>query len=143
MKTVKGGNNMGIKMLHHICIQTEKYAESLDFYTRILGFEVVSETRNFHNREYNTWIKLNTFMIELQTPKNGDKFNKWNSLNEGPVHMGFLVHNVEEEYERITGLGYNNFKIKNGKVVYEVEGESLFKIKAPEGTEIEMRDTDI
>ena len=143
MKTVTGGNNMGMKMLHHICIQTEKYAESLDFYTRILGFEVVSETRNFHNREYNTWIKLDTFMIELQTPKNGDKFNKWNSLNEGPVHMGFLVDNVEEEYERIIGLGYNNFKIKNGEVVYKVEGESLFKIKAPEGTEIEMRDTDI
>ena len=36
-----------------------------------------------------------------------------------------------------------NFKVKNGKVVYEVEGESLFKIKAPEGTEIEIRDTDI
>lgn len=143
MKTVTGGNDMGMKMLHHICIQTEKYAESLDFYTRILGFEVVSETRNFHNREYNTWIKLDTFMIELQTPKNGDKFNKWNSLNEGPVHLGFLVDNVEEEYERIIGLGYNNFKIKNGEVVYKVEGESLFKIKAPEGTEIEMRDTDI
>ena len=25
----------------------------------------------------------------------------------------------------------------------EVEGEKLFKIKAPEGTEIEIRDTDI
>ena len=134
---------MGIKMIHHVCIQTETYKESLDFYTRILGFEVISETRNFHNRKYNTWIKLENFMIELQTPKIGDKFNKWSSLNEGPVHMGFLVDNVEEEYKRIINLGYNNFKIKNGKVIYKVEGESLFKIKAPEGTEIEIRDTDI
>lgn len=134
---------MGIKMLHHICIQTEKYAESLDFYTRILGFEVVSETKGFHKRDYNTWIKLENFMIELQTPKSGDKFNKWSSLNEGPVHMGFLVDSVEEEYKRITELGYKDFKIKNGEIVYKVEGESLFKIKAPEGTEIEIRDTDI
>lgn len=134
---------MGIKMVHHICIQTENYKESLDFYTKILGFEVVSETPNFHSRDYNTWIRLDDFMIEIQTPKSGDKFNKWSSLNEGPVHLAFLVDNVEEEYKRIIGLGYNNFKLKNGEVVYKVEGESLFKIKAPEGTEIEIRDTDI
>lgn len=134
---------MGIKMIHHICIQTEKYKESLDFYTRILGFEVVQESKNFHNREYNTWIKQGTFMIELQTSKAGDKFKEWTSLNEGPVHMGFIVDNVEEEYKRIKSLGYTNFKVKNGEIVYKVEGESLFKIKAPEGTEIEIRDTDI
>lgn len=134
---------MTIKMIHHICIQTENYKESLDFYTRILGFEIVKESKNFHNREYNTWLKLENFMIELQTPKNGDEFSKWSSLNSGPVHMGFLVDNVENEYERIKKLGYDNFKIKNGEIIYKVEGESLFKIKAPEGTEIEIRDTDI
>lgn len=134
---------MGIKMVHHVCIQTENYKESLEFYTDILGFEIINETQNFHSRDYNTWIRLGDFMIELQTPKAGDKFNKWSSLNGGPVHMAFLVDNVEEEYKRIIGLGYNNFKLKNGQVVYEVEGESLFKIKAPEGTEIEIRDTDI
>lgn len=134
---------MSIQMMHHICIQTEKYKESLDFYTRILGFEMVSETVNFHGRDFNTWLKLGDFMIELQTPKEGDKFNKWSSLNAGPVHMAFMVDNVKEEYERIRSLGYNDFKFKNGQVVYEVLGESLFKIKAPEGTEIEMRDTDI
>ncbi|MEG0842956.1 MAG: VOC family protein [Romboutsia sp.] len=134
---------MGIKMMHHVCIQTEKYKESLDFYTKILGFEVINESKNFHSREYNTWLKVDNFMIELQTPKLGDKFNKWSSLNGGPVHIGFLVEDVEEEYERIVALGYKNFKLKNGEIVYKVEGESLFKIKAPEGTEIEIRDTDI
>ena len=134
---------MTIKMIHHICIQTENYKESLDFYTRILGFKIVKESKNFHNREYNTWLKLKNFMIELQTPKNGHEFSKWSSLNSGPVHMGFLVDNVENEYERIKKLGYDNFKTKNGEIIYKVEGESLFKIKAPEGTEIEIRDTDI
>lgn len=134
---------MTIKMIHHICIQTENYNESLDFYTRILEFKIVKESKNFHNREYNTWLKLKNFMIELQTPKNGHEFSKWSSLNSGPVHMGFLVDNVENEYERIKKLGYDNFKTKNGEIIYKVEGESLFKIKAPEGTEIEIRDTDI
>ena len=134
---------MSIRAIHHVCIQTESYKESLDFYNKILGFEITKESKNFHNREYNTWLKLGDFMIELQTPKKEDSFNKWSNLNTGPVHRGFLVENVQAEYERIRNLGYENFKVKNGKVVYEVEGESLFKIKAPEGTEIEIRDTDI
>lgn len=134
---------MSVKYVHHVCIQTENYEASLDFYTRILGFEVVSETTNFHGREYNTWLKLDKFMIELQTHKEGDNFNKWSSLNSGPVHIAFMVDNVEQEYEKIKSLGYSDFKLKDGKVVYKVLGESLFKIKAPEGTEIEMRDTEI
>lgn len=132
---------MNIKSLHHICIQTEKYKESFDFYTKILGFELVQETPDFHTRDFNTWLKLGTLMIELQTAKQGDKLNKWTSLNEGIVHMCFLVENIEEEYKRIKDLGYTNFKAKNGKEIYKVENGYLFKIKAPEGTEIEIRDS--
>ena len=134
---------MAIKSIHHVCIQTEKYQESLDFYTKILGFDILSETPNFHTRAFNTWLKLDNFMIELQTAKSGDTLNPWSNINEGIVHMCFLVDNIEEEYERIKSLGYNNFKVKNGKVIYDVEGGKLLKIKAPEGTEIEIIDTDI
>ena len=134
---------MGIKMIHHVCIQTDKYKESLDFYTNILGFKIIQESKDFHTREYNTWIKCGEFMIELQTAKANDTLHKWSNLNSGPVHLGFLVDDVESEYNRIKSLGYTNFKLKNGQIIYEVEGEKLFKIKAPEGTEIEIRDTDI
>lgn len=134
---------MAIKMMHHVCIQTEKYEQSLDFYTKILGFEIVQETEGFHGRDFNTWLKLETFMIELQTPKKGDKLNPWNSINAGIVHMCFEVDSVKEEYDRIKKLGYTSFKVKNGEEVYKVEDGYLFKIKAPEGTEIEMRDTQI
>ena len=61
----------------------------------------------------------------------------------GKIGTSVLVDDVESEYNRIKSLGYTNFKLKNGQIVYEVEGEKLFKIKAPEGTEIEIRDTDI
>ncbi len=134
---------MSAKMMHHVCIQTEKYKESLEFYTKILGFELVTETANFHNRDFNTWLRLGTFMIELQTAKKGDELKIWSSLNEGIVHMCFLVDDVQKEFDRIKKLGYNNFKIKNGKEIYKVEDGYIFKIKAPEGTEIEMRDMDI
>lgn len=131
------------KILHHICIQTRKYKESLEFYTSVLGFKMVKETANFHDRAFNTWLKLGTFMIELQTGKKDDKLNRWSSLNEGMVHMCFFVNDVHEEYNRIKKVGYNNFKVKNGQEIYKVEDGYLFKVKAPEGTEIEMRDNAI
>lgn len=131
---------MTIKSIHHVCIQTEKYEESLKFYRNILGFNLISETPNFHTRKFNTWLELNGFMIELQTSKKGDELGKWSSLNEGIVHLCFLVDDVKKEYERIKKLGYNKFKIKNGNEIYKVEDSYLIKIKAPEGTEIEFRD---
>ncbi|MBU3102278.1 MULTISPECIES: VOC family protein [Clostridium] len=134
---------MSIKMMHHVCIQTEKYEESFQFYTKVLEFELVTETADFHKRDFNTWLRLGTFMIELQTGKKGDKLKNWSSSDQGIVHICFLVDNVQEEFDRIKKLGYTNFKIKNGEEVYKVEGGYLFKIKAPEGTEIEIRDTQI
>ena len=80
---------MSKKFMHHVCIQTDKYEESLAFYRDIMEFEVVKETVGFHGRDFNTWLKLDDFMIELQTAKKGNTFNKWSSLNEGIVHMCF------------------------------------------------------
>jgi glyoxylase I family protein len=131
---------MGIKSMHHVCIQTSNYKESLEFYTKILGFEIVQETKDFHGRDFNTWLKLGEFMIELQTNKKEDTLINWNKLNEGIVHMCFLVDNVNEEFNRIKSLGYDNFKLKNNEIIYKVEDSFLFKIKAPEGTEVEIRD---
>lgn len=129
--------------IHHVCIQTKNYKESLGFYTNILGFKILKETKNFHNREFNTWLELNNFMIELQTAKIGEDLVKWSKSNEGIVHLCFMVDDIDLELAKIKKLGYTNFKIKNNEIMYNVNGEKLFKIKAPEGTEIEIRDSNI
>jgi glyoxylase I family protein len=140
---MRRGVIMSKKTIHHVCIQTDNYKESLEFYTKIIGFELVKESVNFHEREFNTWLKLGTFMIELQTCKKGDSLNNWSSLNEGIVHLCFLVDNVQEELDSIKNLGYTNIKVKNGQELYRVENGYIFKVKAPEGTEIEFRDIEI
>lgn len=129
------------KIIHHVCIQTNNYRESLNFYTNILDFEIIKETKNFHNRNFNTWLKCGDFMIELQTPKNDIPLSEYSTLNEGIVHMCFFVDNIHSEYKKIKKCGYSNFKIKNGEEIYKVEDGFLFKVKAPEGTEIEFRDS--
>ena len=133
---------MTMKALHHVCIQTDRYLESLDFYTRIIGFEIVKESKGFHGRDFNTWLKFGSFMLEMQTPKRGEAFIPWSRLQSGPVHLAFGVADVEAEYERISALGYKSFKLKDGAAVYEVCGRKLLKVKAPEGTEIELRDSE-
>lgn len=134
---------MGIRYVHHICIQTDEYQKSLEFYTNILGFKVIKESKGFHGRDYNTWLELSGFMIELQTPKKDIKFIEWNKNNAGIVHMCLMVDDVQGEYRRIKDTGYKSFKVKNGEELYAVEGEYLFKVKAPEGTEVEFRDIEI
>lgn len=128
--------------LHHVCIQTNHYSESLNFYTEVLGFKIYKESLGFHGRAFNTWLQLNSFYIELQTGKNGEVLEKDFSSKEGVVHICFKVKELEEVYENIR-LKYNNFKSKNGKDIYEVEGGKLFKLIAPEGTIIEFRNSDI
>lgn len=134
---------MSKKIIHHVCIQTNDYKNSLYFYNQILDFEIVEETKNFHNRDYNTWLKCGDFMIELQTPKNNIPLNNYSTLNEGIVHMCFFVDNIHSEYEKIKSCGYTKFKLKNDKEIYKVENGFLFKVIAPEGTEIEFRDSQI
>lgn len=72
-----------------------------------------------------------------------ERLINWNELNAGIVHICFLVDNVQEEFDRIKELGYTKFKLKNGEAIYKVENNCLCKIKAPEGTEIEMRDREL
>lgn len=130
-------------LIHHVCIQTENYAASLDFYTRFLGFEIIKESAGFHGRAWNTWLRQGSFMLELQTAKNGETLQTWNTRSSGPVHLGFMVEDVEASYRDFKQKGYQDFKSKGGQELYAVEGEYLFKVIAPEGTEIEIRDTEI
>ncbi|MEG1338903.1 MAG: VOC family protein [Cetobacterium sp.] len=124
--------------VHHVCIETSTYNESIFFYTKILNFSLKKETPNFHGRDYNSWLELNGFYIELQTPKNTDEKESSQNIT-GLVHICFFVDNIVQELERIKSV-YNKFKLKNNEILYNVEGGLLFKLIAPEGTIIEIRD---
>lgn len=127
--------------MHHICIQTDDYNASKNFYVDILGFQVMLETPNFHDRDYNTWLIQGDTRIELQTNRRGEELIPFNKASGGIVHFCLYVHDLDEDYKRLKKLGFDNFKKKNGNDIYEVEGGKLMKIIAPEGTIIEIRDT--
>lgn len=127
------------KFVHHICIQTNQYNESLSFYRDVLGFELINESPNFHGRHYNSWLRLGSFCIELQTGKIGETLRGADSNTEGIVHLCLWVEDLIQEAQKVKQLGYN-FILKNNQEIYEVENGRLCKLVAPEGTIIELRD---
>lgn len=122
---------------HHICIETDDYKESLAFYTKAMGLQILEEKRDFHGRDYNTWMKNGSVIIELQTPKIADK--DLPSLgNRGIRHVCFKVKDLDEAINRLETLGFKDFL--DGKKKYQVFDSFLCKLKAPEGTVIELRE---
>ncbi|MBF4691992.1 VOC family protein [Fusibacter ferrireducens] len=125
--------------MHHICIQTDCYEASKQFYMTILGFKLIQETPNFHMRAFNSWLELSGVMIELQTHKIGEALSDYNKNSKGIVHFALSTEDIDSEYHRIKKLGFDRFQKKEGQDIYEVKGGKLFKIKAPEGTIVEIR----
>jgi len=134
-----------LRVLHHVCIETDCYEKSLTFYKDILGFSVIRETAGFHGRKYNTWLKNIDILIELQTPKKHrcGFFPFSLSRKSGIDHICFLVDDICKEVARIKSAGHRLFKEKDSGSVYQVDGFSLCKVIAPEGTVIELREQDI
>lgn len=127
--------------IHHICIQTADYQKSLTFYQKVLAFELVQESLDFHSRDYNTWLELDGFMIELQTAKEGNPFGAYEKDREGIPHFCLYSQDFDKDYERIRRSGLAIFRQKNSEDIYRVENGRLFKLVAPEGTIIEVRDS--
>lgn len=129
-----------IRSIHHICIETDRYSESINFYCSYLGFVIIEETKNFHGRDFNTWIKKENIIIELQTPKSGESVSVNLPLQTGIVHVCFIVDNLHDAIDKLIEKGFNSFRKKGDEIIYKVKGGSLAKITAPEGTVIELRE---
>ncbi|MGE8206011.1 VOC family protein [Heyndrickxia sp. NPDC080065] len=122
-----------------MCIQTNHYEKSLNFYKELLGFELISECPNFHNRNFNSWLRLGEFYIELQTGKAGESLGNLNPNTQGIVHLCLWVEDLVNEVKKFKQLGFG-FILKDGQEIYHVENGGLCKLIAPEGTIIELRD---
>jgi glyoxylase I family protein len=131
---------MNKNFLHHICIQTNQYEQSLKFYSIMLGMEIIEETPDFHGRDFNTWIKNENLCIELQTPKKGQQFDRIDDVHAGVSHICFWVQDINQLYHELYEKGARSFIKHDTKDIYEVNGGKLFKLMAPEGTIIEFRD---
>ncbi len=132
---------MEIKSFHHFCIHTAVYDASFKFYNELLGFELVKDDLRAPKRLHRTWLKRGPLMIELLSEKCNKKYGQYSNGLEGITHLSFEVEDIEKAFDEAKAFGAVT-KSKHGKDIYRIKGGLQFKLIAPEGTEIEIRNTD-
>ena len=117
----------------HSMIRVKDIQKSLDFYTKLLGLELVEKRRLDDCWLYFLEDKESGFQIELtyndDTPLDG--YN----LGTGFGHFAFSVKSFEEFSEKLNSLGY--------KYLYEPfdltgKGSMIAFVNDPDGYEIEL-----
>jgi glyoxylase I family protein len=90
---------MKITKIHHIAILTDRYEESKQFYTNILGFTILNETYRKERESYKLDLAINgVYCIELFS---FPEYKERNSFPEskGLRHLAFGVDDVEKWIE--------------------------------------------
>lgn len=104
---------MKISKIHHVAILTDRYEESKQFYTEILGFEITNEVYRAERNSYKLDLAINgAYCIELFS---FPEYRERSSFPEakGLRHLAFAVENVEEW---ITFLRSKNIDVQDVRV---------------------------
>lgn len=128
---------MKLKGIHHIAIIAKDYAVSKQFYTEILGFEIVQEVYRAERASYKLDLALNgLYQIELFSFPD---FRPRGSYPEaaGLRHLAFAVDNVEDW---ITHLRSKQVEVQDARVD-EYTGKKFTFFNDPNGQPLELYET--
>ena len=121
-----------IRQLAHVCLGMRNLDTAVDFYTRLLGFDIVHEYRNAANERYGVFLHCGgrTF-LEL--------FNDQERPVEGGLyrHMCFEVADLPALAQKLTAAGFPA-EVRRGRV----DSVLLATMRDPEGNEIEFQQYD-
>ena len=96
---------MNILRTHHVAIICSDYTRSRDFYTRILGFEVISEVFRAERNSYKLDLRVpDGTQLELFSFTDPPKRLSYPEAC-GLRHLAFEVTNVEQAVDELQKLG--------------------------------------
>ena len=123
---------MDIKSIHHIAILTDDYQCSKEFYTRILGFEILAETYREERGSYKLDLCINgRYQLELFS---FPEYKERASFPEqkGLRHLAFSVENIEtavseliEKGVEVQGIRTDDITNKRFCFFYDPNGQPL------------------
>lgn len=104
---------MKINGIHHIAILTDRYEESRQFYTEVLGFAIISEHYRPERQSFKLDLSLNgTYIIELFSfPEYRERASYPEA--KGLRHLAFAVDDVGEW---IQYLRKNNVEVQDIRI---------------------------
>ena len=125
---------MIITKIHHIAIITDRYEESKQFYTEILGFSIINETYRKERNSYKLDLAITgEYSIELFS---FPEFKERNSFPEskGLRHLAFAVDDVAQW---IVFLRSKNIEVQDVRID-EITNKRFTFFYDPNGQPLEL-----
>jgi glyoxylase I family protein len=125
---------MMLESIHHVAIICSNYANSKDFYTRILGLKVIAENYRQERDSYKLDLALpNGNQIELFSFPNPPKRVN-NPEAQGLRHLAFVVESVEKMSDYLVNSGVKVEAIRKD----EFTGKAYTFFQDPDGLPLEL-----
>jgi glyoxylase I family protein len=134
MKSTVEENRMNILRTHHAAIICSNYPKSKDFYTRILGLEIVSEMFRSERNSFKLDLKLpDNSQIELFSFPNPPKRPSYPEAC-GLRHLAFEVADITKAIVELVSHGVTVEKVR----VDEYTGKKFTFFADPDGLPLEL-----
>lgn len=125
---------MIINKVHHIAVICSNYAVSKQFYTEVIGLEILNETYRAERDSYKLDLALNgNYVIELFSFPNPPKRPSRPEAT-GLRHLAFEVNNLEEVVLKMNSLNISIEPIR----IDEFTDKKFTFIADPDGLPIEF-----
>lgn len=125
---------MIINGIHHIAILTDNYEQSKQFYTEVLGFEIIQEVYRAERQSYKLDLAINgKYQIELFSFPD---YRERASFPEakGLRHLAFAVDNVEASIQELRTKGVEVQDVR----IDEFTGKKFTFFYDPNGQPLEL-----
>ncbi len=118
----------------HIAINVSERERAVAFYRDVLGFEITYERPRPERNDILMFMKGNGITLEIFVDA-GCPARPTYPEALGLRHLCFTVAEIENEWERITALGYEPEPIR-----VTGSGQKMFFVKDPDGLPIEFHE---
>ncbi len=123
-----------IKNIHHVAVLTDNYEISKEFYTEILGFEIIKETYRAERQSYKLDLAINgTYQIELFSFPDYRERASYPEA-KGLRHMAFTVDDVEAAAVFLKEKNVNVQEVR----MDEITGKRFVFFYDPNGQPLEL-----
>ncbi len=131
----------GALAIHHIAIQTSNLEKAVHFYRDVIGATLL-ERSGFKRRDM-AWLEIGGTKIELFSVRHGERLEPWSDFQSGPVHIAFVVADLDSFLARAHKLGVLLHPSHPEPFVPPVPSAGrIAYLLGPDGEEVEIREAD-
>lgn len=124
---------MNLKKIHHVAIICSEYEKSKEFYTKVLGLEIIREVYRKERESYKLDLKLGDSQIELFSFPNAPERPSYPE-SCGLRHLAFQVEDVQKTVHELESKGIRVEDIR----IDEFTGKKFTFFSDPDGLPLEL-----